>query len=1063
MPTMQEVRAKFPQYEDMSDAALADALHRKFYSDMPRAEFDSKLGLSAQAGEASTPDAPSQFGGAAMNTTAGANEALYAIAGAPVDAARGAMNLGIRGFNAVTGSDVGQIPEDSFGGSRSIANALGAIRPELDPQNTQAATPTDRFYRGVGQGVAGTVAPAAAVAGLARAGALAPAAAETAAAIFGPSNSVRAVGAEALTGAASGGGAAFGQEMAPDQYKPLAGLAGGLLGGGLGAAAAGIPAMARGTARAAEDLAAPLSQAGRERMAAARLQSEASDPAAAREVLGAIPDPLVPGSMPTTGQLTGDLGILGMERGAAVKSPEPFAQRRADQNQARVAALGGIQQGGAPEKVADAVRQRLRQIEDEADNATQAAINDARTRTDGLGVGMRPEEAGASLRASLEAARSATKEQERALWGAVDPDGTLAVSAGSIRQQAADIVKGLPRSAKPPSGEEAAILDLVGRYGDTVPFSEVTALSSRLKAAMREERMTNGESPDYRRMAQLSGAIHRDLDGVVATKVQQEAQAVARGEMSEMDTILANLLRQQEDWVGQRQQQAASAGSPTGFDGVAGGGSLAFPGMGRTALSGAGRSNDAPRNSGISAGAGEPNFDAAARERLSAANAATRERVQTFDNPTLGPLRRRPATNAPYAVPDAAVAGRIFHPGTASFDAVSKFRRAVGDEQALPTLEAFAVDRLRKSALRDDGTLEPGRLQSFRRSHADALRAFPELDARIADAGRASETMAQVATQQRRAVTDAQKGALGRFLQIDNPDDVTRTVGGIFSAQDATRRMGQLRQAIGNDPEAAKGLRQAVADHVARLVTSNAEAGTSGVAALKSDTFQTFIKRNESALRTAGFKDDEITTLRRIGEDLQRANRSIVAVKNPGGSDTAQNVFAAAKGGKVSLLRRMVQNLPMAAGGITGLVASGPVAGILGAAGAKSLADARLAGLQEVDDILADALLNPQRARILLSTPTNRASEEVAFRQLGQSYRASATASAGMAINQDRQQAEKRRQPDPEAERLRRQFEAARDSNPRASIAKGGILGLMGASLLPAEPGNLQRILGVAK
>ncbi len=101
---------------------------------------------------------------------------------------------------------------------------------------------------------------------------------------------------------------------------------------------------------------------------------------------------------------------------------------------------------------------------------------------------------------------------------------------------------------------------------------------------------------------------------------------------------------------------------------------------------------------------------------------ATRERVQTFDNETLAPLRRRPATNAPYTVSDAAVAARTFHPGTASFDAVSKFRRAVGDEQALPTLEAFAVDRLRKMALREDGTLDPNRLESFRRAHSDALR-----------------------------------------------------------------------------------------------------------------------------------------------------------------------------------------------------------------------------------------------------------------------------------------------------------------------------------------------------
>lgn len=46
MPTMQEVRAKFPQYDDMSDADLAGALHKKFYSDMPLSEFQQKIGFT---------------------------------------------------------------------------------------------------------------------------------------------------------------------------------------------------------------------------------------------------------------------------------------------------------------------------------------------------------------------------------------------------------------------------------------------------------------------------------------------------------------------------------------------------------------------------------------------------------------------------------------------------------------------------------------------------------------------------------------------------------------------------------------------------------------------------------------------------------------------------------------------------------------------------------------------------------------------------------------------------------------------------------------------------------
>jgi hypothetical protein len=45
MATLAEIRAQYPQYSDMSDADLAGALHKKFYADIPREDFDKKLGV----------------------------------------------------------------------------------------------------------------------------------------------------------------------------------------------------------------------------------------------------------------------------------------------------------------------------------------------------------------------------------------------------------------------------------------------------------------------------------------------------------------------------------------------------------------------------------------------------------------------------------------------------------------------------------------------------------------------------------------------------------------------------------------------------------------------------------------------------------------------------------------------------------------------------------------------------------------------------------------------------------------------------------------------------------
>lgn len=57
MLTIKDVRAKFPQYGDLSDDQLADSLHRRFYSDIPADQFRQKIGLG---GDTASPDAAIQ-------------------------------------------------------------------------------------------------------------------------------------------------------------------------------------------------------------------------------------------------------------------------------------------------------------------------------------------------------------------------------------------------------------------------------------------------------------------------------------------------------------------------------------------------------------------------------------------------------------------------------------------------------------------------------------------------------------------------------------------------------------------------------------------------------------------------------------------------------------------------------------------------------------------------------------------------------------------------------------------------------------------------------------------
>ena len=114
MTSIAEVRQKFPQYADMSDDQLAGALHKKFYSDMPRADFDQKIGLQNPTANQARIDAAFEvaeqpqeaqqqfdggsFGafteGAQNGATLGFGDEIYSAVTAPVRAAISAATGG---------------------------------------------------------------------------------------------------------------------------------------------------------------------------------------------------------------------------------------------------------------------------------------------------------------------------------------------------------------------------------------------------------------------------------------------------------------------------------------------------------------------------------------------------------------------------------------------------------------------------------------------------------------------------------------------------------------------------------------------------------------------------------------------------------------------------------------------------------------------------------------------------------------------------------------------------------------------------------------------------------
>lgn len=926
------------------------------------------------------------------NITAGLNEAIYGTLGAPVDAATWLYNKAAGQVRGMTGAPVRNI-EAPVGGSQWLAG-IGEKVGVNDPAKVQANSTEEKLLRAAGAGVGGMIAPEAALGALGRAGVIGEGALNALGQVFGRSASVGDAAVNAGVGAAAGVGGQIAGQAVPDQWKPLAETVGGMAGAGLGVGAVAAGRGVAGLPQAWRDfrLSDPATQ---ERVAGERLQQWATDPAAVRDTLdaaaaskqvglptepGGVARNLVKGSEPTTFQLTGDMGLGSLERASAAQNPAEFMQRRADQNAARVGALEAIQPKGAPEQVVNSLRQNLAALDQQTGQALQGATTRAQGAAAAIGGEGAPEAYGGTIRQSIMDARAVAKERERALWQAVDPAGDLNLPATGVRDTARTIAKGMEKSAAPLAGEERATIVTALRYPDVVPFREMTALRSRVSDAMRQEMLANGQSRVYARLSQLRGAIERDIENAVAAKAEMEQQAVQAGAMSEEDTMAAMLQSMQQKTQAWYEQRAQAV--PMGNSLAEGSGGNASIGSGRVPPVAGARPQSRGGPQGPAGAEGlqgsgflpndlQPNFDAGAADRLKAASEATKQRAQTFDAGRVGGTIQRSGAAGPFQMEASVVPGRFFVPGPRGYEAMQALRNAAPN--AVAQVREYALSTLRKAAQSPvDGTLDPAKVQAWRQKHADALRAIPEVDRMLADPVAASEAMARAAADRKAALDAFEQGAVARLLNVSDPADVTKTIGGIFSRQDAVQQMARLARETAGNEEARNGLRRVVADYVKLRFIGNTEGAASGTDMMRSDAFQQFLRQNAPALRQV-LSGPEIMTLQAVAADLKRSNRSIAAVKLPGGSNTAQDMAALAKGtGAQSWLARILSPTALAsAGAAAGSFTAGGIGAVAGAGGGAQLGRVieamRQAGLQSVDDIVRDALLNPERARALLA------------------------------------------------------------------------------------------------
>lgn len=539
--------------------------------------------------------AQATLGTMAQSAGVGMNKAIAGTLGAPVDlAAWGMRHLGV------------PVGDEPFGGSESIKRGMGFIG--TNPNDFPARNMGERLAQGAGEMAAASVLPEGMLGGAARlgAGAAAPRTMEALQGAFGSAKSLPSTLTNMGVGAAGGAAGATAEEFVPDRYKPLAGLAGNILGGGAAAAGAEAPAIAGAGYRAAKDYMLPaMGRSGQEAFAGKTLRDAATNPS---DVLATENRQIIPGSHGTAYQVFGDPGVGGLERAVAAGSQD-FRTRAAEQNKAQVAQLQGIQPEGSPEALAGALRGRLNQLDQLADQyvgmRTQAAqeaagglggnqspefygsqiagqitpqLNAARSEAAGqvsaLGGQGRPEDYGAAMRGTADAGELQAVAHRRALYQAVDPDNSLNLVAAPAKDAASQMAAGIDPLAKQPSGEEASILHDMQNMPDVAKFSSMQALDSRITAAMATERRTAGKSPVWGRLSQLKSAVQGLIDNGVANQVGWERQEVARGAMAPADTVEGRL-GQWVDIASQRTTALAGSG-----EGVSAGARVRAPGNG---------------------------------------------------------------------------------------------------------------------------------------------------------------------------------------------------------------------------------------------------------------------------------------------------------------------------------------------------------------------------------------------------------------------------------------------------------------------------------------------------
>lgn len=512
-----------------------------------------------------------------------------------------------RGHSAITGKPV----EDVLAGyaaqrkAHAEGSTLGRVAEGIDPSQV---LPTSETVAKPVLDKTGEYVPTS------EPGKMGMAGVEMATAMLGPGGGALARGVaagKAITSSIKMAPAAFaagavGQGVTDMTGDPLIGMAAGMV----------APAAGGAAASAARQKIAPVVRpfvedvpgfrgryAGeREQMVREKLQDSAQDPAAFEHSLFPGPrkpgsDEIIPGSQPTLGQHTGDMGILEAERKAATSDNPDFLNRAAEQNSARRAALEKTAPDADVMRPSKFFQDQLETIERGANDAVGRIEAGAQHLAGKLGPGETPEAIGSAIRTPIKSVYDQARKARNALYAAVDPDGKVTVVATPLRDRGQELIKGMDPYDTPLSSEESRIFGRIKSLPDVVSFKSLNALDKDIYAVMSAERRSAGETPTWGRLSQLKKGVMSAINDAVENQHAYEQAAVKSGKLKPSDTIEARLEQVHGEYHGQLGRPAGRAEAVA--EGDTGSSSPGLLDVRGAEGAGAGRSGNAPGTEGI--------------------------------------------------------------------------------------------------------------------------------------------------------------------------------------------------------------------------------------------------------------------------------------------------------------------------------------------------------------------------------------------------------------------------------------------------------------------------------